>query len=54
MNYCTNSECGHPLKGRKLQKADQTQAILYTLDKGALPVWVVRFQCEGGSFQSFM
>ncbi|KAF8807013.1 hypothetical protein BYT27DRAFT_7292820 [Phlegmacium glaucopus] len=47
MKYCTNNQCNRQAKGLKLQKADQTQAILYTLDKGALPVWVIRFQCEG-------
>ena len=36
------------MKGLKLQKADQAHAVLYTLDKGALPAWAIRFQCQGG------
>ncbi|EDR02614.1 uncharacterized protein LACBIDRAFT_308276 [Laccaria bicolor S238N-H82] len=46
VNYCTDSLCDRPKKDLKLQKADQTQGVLYTLD-GVRPVWVIRFQCEG-------
>ncbi|KAF8958550.1 hypothetical protein BDZ97DRAFT_1923591 [Flammula alnicola] len=46
-NYCTNGLCNRPTKGLKLQKTDQMQGVLYTLDKGVRPVWAIRFQCEG-------
>src|SRR5882757_6172869 len=52
VNYCTNEECYSHLKGLKLQKTEQTKAILYILDKGPCPAWVVRFQCEGKEFFS--
>jgi hypothetical protein len=54
MNYCTNSQCNRPTKSLKLQKTDQTQGVLYTLDKGVRPVWVIRFQCEGASSPSLL
>ncbi|KAF8152442.1 hypothetical protein B0H34DRAFT_800873 [Crassisporium funariophilum] len=46
-NYCTNGLCNRPTKGLKLQKTDQTQGVLYTLDKGVRPVCAIRFQCKG-------
>lgn len=49
VTYCTDSLCNRPTKGLKLQKTDQTQGVLYTLDNGVRPVWVIRFQCEGMS-----
>ncbi|KAF8815547.1 hypothetical protein BYT27DRAFT_7225037 [Phlegmacium glaucopus] len=45
VNYCINGQCKPAAKGLKLQKMDQTQGVLYTLDKGVHPVWVIRFQC---------
>ena len=48
-HYCTNTQCDRPRKGRKLQKVDQTKGILYTLDNGVHPAWIIRYQCEGMS-----
>jgi hypothetical protein len=45
--YCSDTECNRQGKGLKLQKADQTRAVIYTLDKGVCPAWVIRLQCEG-------
>ncbi|KAF8809420.1 hypothetical protein BYT27DRAFT_7254557 [Phlegmacium glaucopus] len=45
VNYCINGQCKPAAKGLKLQKTDQTQGVLYTLDKGVHPVWVITFQC---------
>jgi len=50
VNYCTDSLCNQPMKGLKLQKTDQTQGILYTLNS-VCPVWVIRFQCESSFLQ---
>jgi len=54
VNYCTNDICDRRTKCLKLQKTDQTHGILYTLDKGIRPVWVIRFQCEGMSHRMFI
>ncbi|KAF8157692.1 hypothetical protein BJ912DRAFT_1026825 [Pholiota molesta] len=47
ISYCSTAHCNREERGLKLQKTDYTQGILYTLDKGACPVWVIRLQCEG-------
>jgi len=39
--------CRRTGRGLALNKAEQRQAVLYTLDKGALPVWSVHLYCEG-------
>ncbi|KAF8186294.1 hypothetical protein BJ912DRAFT_1022838 [Pholiota molesta] len=46
-HYCTNSGCSRNSKGLKLNKVEQTRAILYTLDRGACPAWIVKYFCEG-------
>ena len=46
-DYCPNNGCDRRRKGLKLQKVDQTRAVLYTLDKGVCPAWIIRLQCEG-------
>ncbi|KDR67274.1 hypothetical protein GALMADRAFT_283614 [Galerina marginata CBS 339.88] len=45
--YCPSSNCDRKMKGLKLQKVDQTEVVLYTLDKGVCPAWAIRLQCEG-------
>lgn len=49
VHYCMNDQCNRTTKGVKLQKTDQTQGVLYTLDKGVRPIWVIRLQCVGMS-----
>ena len=43
---CLNPDCPRNKKGLTLKKAEQRQAILYTLDNGPLPVWSVHLYCE--------
>lgn len=50
---CSNEDCPRTRKGVSLQKAEQRQAVLYTLDNGALPVWSVHFYCQGMSWYIF-
>ena len=45
--YCLDTGCNWQGKGLKLQKVDQTHTVLYTLNKGVCPAWVIRLQCEG-------
>jgi len=44
-----NIDCRHRNKGLALKKVEQLQAVLYTLDCGALPVWSIHLYCEGMS-----
>lgn len=44
--YCLNPDCQRTQKGLSLKKAEQRQAVLYTLDNGPLPVWSVHLYCE--------
>jgi hypothetical protein len=44
---CENIHCPKRLKCNTLKKAEQREAVLYTLDKGALPAYVVHLYCEG-------
>ncbi|KAJ7587636.1 hypothetical protein C8J56DRAFT_786389, partial [Mycena floridula] len=43
---CANHSCQRFGTGAQLKKAEQRQAILYTLDDGALPVWSVHLYCD--------
>jgi hypothetical protein len=47
VHFCTMVGCHRTGRGLALNKAEQRQAVLYTLDKGALPVWSVHLYCEG-------
>lgn len=47
MSTCTTPGCSRIAKGRKLQVAEQRQAILYTLGHGPVPVWSVHLECKG-------
>jgi len=49
---CSNVECLQNKKGLLLKKAEQWQAVLYTLNKGLLPAYSVHLYCEGMSFHS--
>ena len=42
-----NAECDRTQRHMRLQKAVQRQGVLYTLNDGACPVWVVKLYCEG-------
>jgi hypothetical protein len=47
---CTNrSSCSRSRTGKLLKKEEQRQAVLYTMDKGALPVRSVHLYCNGTS-----
>lgn len=46
---CLHPDCTRSKKGQALKKAEQRQAVLYTLDSGVLPVWSVHLYCEGAS-----
>ncbi|KAF8060185.1 hypothetical protein FPV67DRAFT_1674149 [Lyophyllum atratum] len=43
---CSNFDCSRNKKGQLLKKAEQRQAVLYTLGEGALPVYTVHLYCE--------
>lgn len=43
---CTNSSCERSQSGQLLKKEEQRQAVLYTLDKGAIPVRSVHLYCD--------
>ncbi|KAF8221068.1 hypothetical protein L208DRAFT_1330211 [Tricholoma matsutake] len=43
---CTNTSCLHSRTGKLLEKKEQWQAMLYTMDKGALPVHSVHLYCN--------
>ncbi|KAF8886257.1 hypothetical protein CPB84DRAFT_1685162 [Gymnopilus junonius] len=45
-SHCLNPDCQRNQKGLALKKAEQRQAVLYTLDNGPLPVWSVHLYCE--------
>lgn len=47
VHICTMIGCHRTGRGLALNKAEQRQALLYTLAKGALPVWSVHLYCEG-------
>ena len=49
---CSNADCLQNKKGLLLKKAEQRQAVLYTLDKGPLPTYSIHLYCEGMSFHS--
>jgi hypothetical protein len=44
---CTNTSCSHSRTGKLLKKEEQWQAVLYTMDKGAVPVCSVHLYCDG-------
>ncbi|KAF8219141.1 hypothetical protein L208DRAFT_1342983 [Tricholoma matsutake] len=43
---CTNPSCSCSRMGKLLKKEEQQQAVLYTMDKGALPVHSVHLYCD--------
>ena len=43
---CTNPSCERSQSGHLLKKEEQRQAVLYTLDKGAIPVRSVHLYCD--------
>ena len=43
---CTNPSCERSQSGLLLKKEEQHQAVLYTLDKGAIPVRSVHLYCD--------
>ncbi|KAF8064136.1 hypothetical protein FPV67DRAFT_1671883 [Lyophyllum atratum] len=43
---CTEDNCPKARQRQKLQKAEQWKAILYTLDRGAVPMWAVHLYCD--------
>ncbi|PBK85238.1 hypothetical protein ARMGADRAFT_1048099 [Armillaria gallica] len=43
---CTNALCPHIGNEIKLQSVAQCQALLFTIDHGPVPVWVVHFMCN--------
>ena len=43
---CINPICERSQSGHLLKKEEQCQAILYTLDKGAIPVRSVHLYCD--------
>jgi CxC5 like cysteine cluster associated with KDZ transposases len=43
---CTNPSCERSKSGHLLKKEEQRQAVLYTLDKGAIPVRSVHLYCD--------
>ncbi|KAF8231667.1 hypothetical protein L208DRAFT_1019704, partial [Tricholoma matsutake] len=46
---CTNASCLHSRSGKLfawLLKKEQRQGVLYTLDKGALPIHSVHLYCH--------
>ncbi|KAF8802114.1 hypothetical protein BYT27DRAFT_7226507 [Phlegmacium glaucopus] len=43
---CTNASCPRNRTGKLLKKEEQRQAVLYTMDKGALPVQSVHLYCD--------
>ncbi|KAF8057809.1 hypothetical protein FPV67DRAFT_1677039 [Lyophyllum atratum] len=43
---CSNLDCSRNKKGQLLKKAEQRQAVLYTLGEEALPVYAVHLYCE--------
>lgn len=47
MHYCANPDCERTKKGLKLQKLNQKEGILYTLDRGACPTWIISLECQG-------
>src|ERR1700722_2914027 len=48
-HQCQNADCNRNSRGLRLQKAEQHQGVLYTLNDGSLPVWVIRLYCQGVS-----
>ena len=44
---CNNTDCPRNKKGMTLSKCKQREAILHTIDSGALPVWSIHLYCEG-------
>ena len=44
---CINASCSRSRTGKLLKKEEQQQAVLYTLDKGALPARSVHLYCNG-------
>jgi hypothetical protein len=45
--FCTNENCKQMRLKQKLQKVEQRKGILYTLDKGACPIWIMKLYCHG-------
>ncbi|KAJ7587809.1 hypothetical protein C8J56DRAFT_942650, partial [Mycena floridula] len=45
-HLCTTAACSRRANGTLLKKAEQHQAILYTLEQGAIPVWSVHLYCD--------
>ncbi|KAF8220740.1 hypothetical protein L208DRAFT_1332096 [Tricholoma matsutake] len=43
---CTNASCSCSRTGKLLKKQEQQQGVLYTLDKGALPVQSIHLYCN--------
>lgn len=43
---CTNASCLCSRSGKLLKKEEQRQGVLYTLDKGALPICSVHLYCH--------
>jgi hypothetical protein len=43
---CTNPSCERSQSGHLLKKEEQRQAVLYTFDKGAIPVRSVHLYCD--------
>ncbi|KAF8228308.1 hypothetical protein L208DRAFT_1292379 [Tricholoma matsutake] len=43
---CTNPSCSCSRMGKLLKKEEQRQAVLYTMDKGVLPVHSVHLYCD--------
>jgi hypothetical protein len=47
---CLKPQCSRTKKGLLLKKAEARQAVLYTLDRGPIPVYSVHLYCEGEIF----
>ncbi|KAJ2936392.1 hypothetical protein H1R20_g702, partial [Candolleomyces eurysporus] len=44
-SYCMNRQCPRSDMARKIQVAEQRQAILYTVAHGPIPAWSVHLEC---------
>ena len=47
VSHCTNPHCTRTERGRKLQVAESSQGVLYTLASGPVPAFAVNLRCKG-------